>query len=182
MGPLAEDLQVLRARMARVETDLEVLQQLGDPMFAGDALLAAPAAGSTTVPLFGSVQEWVAGHFALVYRRPVSPASRWCASWWDHAEAVCRLEALWRTFEAARLEPLRGMADWYRDLDPQLAVLTSPAGPFAQCTPERHSPPRPLPLLPVPPGHWDVTRTDAHERDWHFDSQSTGVHLTGQPQ
>jgi len=66
---------------------------------------------------------------------------RWCPQWWAHAEALSRLEALWRTWEAARLDPLQGIAVWYRDFcDPQLLVLFSPAGPFAQCTAERHSP------------------------------------------
>jgi len=68
---------------------------------------------------------------------------RWCPQWWAHAEALSRLEALWRTWEAARLDPLQGIAVWYRDFcDPRLLVLFSPAGPFAQCTAERHSPGR----------------------------------------
>lgn len=81
---------------------------------------------------------------------------RWCPQWWAHAEALSRLEALWRTWEAARLDPLQGIAVWYRDFcDPRLRVLFSPAGPFAQCTAERHSPGRWLPTVPAPDGHWD---------------------------
>ena len=126
--------------------------------------------------MFASVEDWVRGHLAVVYPRAVTPTARWCPRWWDHAEAICRLEALWRTWEAARLDPLRGMADWYRDLDPQLAVLTSPAGPFAQCTPDRHAAPSPLPLLPAPAGHWHTdpplpgaAGCDPHPGTWRPD-------------
>jgi len=47
------------------------------------------------------------------------------------------------------------MALWYRDfLDSQLAVLTSTTGPFAQCTPDRHAPTKPLPTALAPDGYW----------------------------
>ncbi len=107
-------------------------------------------------PVFASLEAFVAEHFAPVYTRAQSPTLRWCACWWDHAEAIYRLEALWRSWETCRLDPRLGMAGWLRDhLDPQLAVLTSPTGPFMQCTADRHSPLKPLPVLPAPPGHWD---------------------------
>jgi len=96
-------------------------------------------------PYFTGLLEFVTDGFAPVYCRPTSPTVRWCPRWWDHAEAIYRLEALWRTWELYRLEPRLGIASWLRDyLDPQLAALTSPTGPFAQCTDERHSPIKPL--------------------------------------
>ena len=92
------------------------------------------------MPFFGSLLEFVVEHFGPVYARNTSPTVRWCASWWDHAEAIYRLEALWRTWELYRLEPRLGIASWLRDyLDPQLSQLTSPTGPFASCTEDRHS-------------------------------------------
>ena len=103
------------------------------------------------MPFFGSLLEFVVEHFCPVYARPTSPTVRWCASWWDHAEAIYRLEALWRSWEAYRLEPRLGIASWLRDyLDPQLRELTSPTGPFASCTTDRHSPVKAL-LTNQPP-------------------------------
>ena len=100
-----------------------------------------PGEQEPTAPFFGSLLEFVVEHFGPVYARNTSPTVRWCASWWDHAEAIYRLEALWRTWELYRLEPRLGIASWLRDyLDPQLRELTSATGPFASCTEDRHSP------------------------------------------
>ena len=107
-------------------------------------------------PYYPSLEQWVARYFAPTYARPINPAVRWCAQWWDHGEAISRLEALWRSWEVGRLDELRGIALWHRDfLDPQLTVLTSTTGPFAQCTPDRHAPTKPLPTVPAPDGYWD---------------------------
>jgi len=58
----------------------------------------------------------------------------------QHAEALTRLEALWRSWETLRLDPNLGIATWLTNyLDPQLAALTSRIGTFAQCTQERHA-------------------------------------------
>ena len=100
-----------------------------------------PGEQEPTAPFFGSLLEFVVEHFGPVYARNTSPTVRSCASWWDHAEAIYRLEALWRTWELYRLEPRLGIASWLRDyLDPQLRELTSATGPFASCTEDRHSP------------------------------------------
>ncbi len=150
-GPDAGDLQ---AQLDALREELTVLRDLVD-----DALhpREGRAAGDEPfVPRFASLEAWVTELFAPTYARPTNPTVRWCAEWWDHAEAISRLEALWRTWEIARLDELRGMATWYRDfLDPQLAVLLGPTGPFLQCTPDRHSPVKPLPTSPAPEGYWD---------------------------
>lgn len=153
-GELAE----LRARVDALETETEVLGSVLEDLRNSDVLPgtegppsppaprppAPPPGGAEeepTAPFFGSLLEFVVEHFGPVYARNTSPTVRWCASWWDHAEAIYRLEALWRTWELYRLEPRLGIASWLRDyLDPQLAQLTSPTGPFASCTEDRHSP------------------------------------------
>lgn len=110
-----------------------------------------PPDGEPAEPLYGSLLAFVTEAFTPVYCRVPSPTLRWCASWWDHAEAIYRLEALWRSWELYRLEPRLGIASWLRDyLDPQLRELTSPTGPFASCTDERHSPATPLRTEPPP--------------------------------
>lgn len=59
---------------------------------------------------------------------------RWCRKWFLHAEAVSRLDALWRSYEAMRVGDPTGMAVWWRDFaDPLMSSLTSESGTFAGC-------------------------------------------------
>ena len=161
-GDQAVDAGV-EARLRRLRDDVDLLGEVvRDFMHPGgdDGPQPGPAAAPVE-PAYPGLEEWVVEHFARMFTRPLSPALRWCPQWWAHAEALSRLEALWRTWEAARLDPLQGIAVWYRDFaDPQLLVLFSPAGPFAQCTADRHSPDRPLPTIPAPDGHWDDDEPD----------------------
>ncbi len=168
-----EEFAALRARVDALETETEVLGSVLEDMRNGDGLPGtegppsppaprppAPPSGTGSstgepeepiVPFFGSLLEFVVEHFGPVYARNTSPTVRWCASWWDHAEAIYRLEALWRTWELYRLEPRLGIASWLRDyLDLQLRELTSPTGPFTSCTEDRHSPVKAL-LTNQPP-------------------------------
>ena len=163
------ELAALQARVAALERDLndcgailDALRQTGELPPAPPRGPARPAStsepgpsagepGDPVEPLYGSLLEFVTEAFTPVYCRVPSPTLRWCASWWDHAEAIYRLEALWRSWELYRLEPRLGIASWLRDyLDPQLRELTSATGPFASCTDERHSPATPLRTDPPP--------------------------------
>ena len=171
----ASELADLRARLDALDDEVTVLGSVLEDLRNGDLPLPgtggppsppaphrpgptppAPAGGGAAelepiLPFFGSLLEFVVEHFGPVYARNISPTVRWCASWWDHAEAIYRLEALWRTWELYRLEPRLGIASWLRDyLDPQLAQLTSPTGPFASCTEDRHSPVKALPTNQPP--------------------------------
>ena len=156
----ASELAELQARVDVLSDEVTVLGSVLELLRSGDLTLPGaegppsppvpqpptPAGGGSdneepTAPFFGSLLEFVVEHFGPVYARNTSPTVRWCASWWDHAEAIYRLEALWRTWELYRLEPRLGIASWLRDyLDPQLRELTSATGPFASCTEDRHSP------------------------------------------
>jgi len=146
----------VEARLRALRTDVELLDQVVRDFLVEPAAAAPPGPpGPRFEPCYPSVEAWVVGQFAPTYARPLSPAVRWCARWWDHAEAISRLEALWRVWEVARLDELRGIAVWYRDfLDPQLAVLLGSGGPFAQCTVDRHNAGPPLPTVPAPEGWW----------------------------
>lgn len=156
IGTLAE----LQARVVSLETDVTVLGSVLEDLQAGElpgttgppappapAVSGGGAVGEpvSVEPFYGSLLEFVVEGFAPVYCRATSPTMRWCPSWWDHAEAIYRLEALWRSWETYRLEPRLGIASWLRDfLDPQLRELTASTGPFAQCTDDRHSPAKAL--------------------------------------
>lgn len=106
---------------------------------------------------FRSLPEFVQDFFVVVAVRHTNPGTgRWCSKWWDHEEAVLRLEALWDAFEALRLEPGTGMAVWIRDyLDPTVAALTSDAlTPFRECDERRdvHVVDEPWPVEDPPEG------------------------------
>ncbi len=58
------------------------------------------------------MQEWL----FPVYRRSVLGHDRvWCPQWWRHAEAVARLESLWRAWEHLRQDAATGLSVWFRD-------------------------------------------------------------------
>lgn len=117
-------------------------------------------------PVYGGVEEWVAGQFLPMFRRPLGGEFRWCGQWWRHAEAITRLTALWHSWEAMRLEPGTGIAVWLRDhLDHQLAVLLGRAGPFAQCSEDEHIDPRQARNCPAPPRWWDIDDDPAQPVD-----------------
>ena len=120
---------------------------------------ALPASGGDQEPpqpVFAGVQDWVSQHFLPMYRRPLGGEFRWCQQWWQHAEAITRLTALWQSWEAMRLQPGTGTANWLRDhLDHQLPILLGRSGPFAQCSEDEHIDPRIAVADQPPPGWWD---------------------------
>jgi hypothetical protein len=121
-------------------------------------LVAADGAGEPEafLPCFGSLEDWVVSVFCPTYVRRSTPSFRWCGEWWRHPEAISRLEALWRSWEALRLDPLLGISSWYSGhLDHQLPILTGAAGPFADCEATQHFPPEHDRLHHVPaPADW----------------------------
>jgi hypothetical protein len=141
------------ARFERVEARVVEL----DHVLAGGPVASpatSPAGDAAATLFYPSLEAWVVGHFARVYARRHGGPMRWCRQWWQHAEAITRLEALWRSWETLRLEPL-GMDAWLRErLDHHLPHLMSAAGPFASCTPDKHTDPVDLATAPAPADWW----------------------------
>lgn len=112
--------------------------------------------GAEEIPTthFPNVYVFVQNFLAVVYARPVSDqnsAFRWCRVWFEHPEAVARLESLWKAFESLRLDPGTGGAVWWRDYaDPTMAALTQSAGPFWKCSASKHAVPEALPMAEAP--------------------------------
>ncbi|UGQ10949.1 DUF4913 domain-containing protein [Yinghuangia sp. ASG 101] len=80
--------------------------------------------------------DWVDGYLLATYGREVSANRPWCQRWPEHPEAVARLHSLWLAYGQHVDEEAgpSGMAVWHRDiLDPTLAQLRAPDGPFAAC-------------------------------------------------
>lgn len=102
---------------------------------------------------YPSVADWVQQYLVVVYARPIDTSGRffWCRRWWLHDEALDRLDALWRAWEATRLDGATGPATWWTTYaDPTMSVLLSATGPFRKCDNAHHAPPEQLtPPLPV---------------------------------
>jgi hypothetical protein len=102
---------------------------------------------------YPSMPAWVAGYLADVIRRPERPNRVWCPQWWQHDEAIDRLEALWRAWEHLRLDGTTGMSIWWRDhADHHLDKLCDSDGPFSRCRKGHVGEHDPLPVEDVPEG------------------------------
>ena len=117
----------------------------------------ARAAGEAAVsePCYATLEDFVRELLAPMYRRTLDGTDRsWCPEWWRHAEAISRLDALWRAWEHLRLDPYTGMSVWFRDhADHHMAVLLDSEGPFKRCSPLKgHRALDELPLEPAPEG------------------------------
>jgi hypothetical protein len=101
---------------------------------------SAADADEPTRPYFPDLLTFVRDYLAPMYRRNLAgPGVTWCPEWWKHAEAIARLEALWRAWEHLRRDPRTGMSVWFRDhADHHMAVLLSADGPFKGCKPDKH--------------------------------------------
>ena len=98
-----------------------------------------------------TLAEWVEEWLFPVYRRSILGHERvWCPQWWRHAEAVARLESLWRAWEHLRQDAATGLSVWFRDhADHHMTILLDADGPFKGCD-GQHSD-RPLEQLPHDP-------------------------------
>ncbi|WP_340672138.1 DUF4913 domain-containing protein (plasmid) [Saccharopolyspora sp. ID03-671] len=109
-------------------------------------------------PLFPNVEAWVTEWFGPMMRRQFTGATCWCPEWWQHGEVISRLDALWRAWEALRLDASTGMSVWWRDhLDPHWSLLTDvDRSPMSLCSVDRghKGEHEALPITPAPPGTW----------------------------
>jgi len=107
--------------------------------------------------IYPNVVEFVENYLSMVYLRQVTDTSdaAWCPQWWQHTEAVVRLDALWRAWEYGRQDPRQGLSKWFlKHADPQMKQLFNPRGPFKYCTVRagHQSQVSPLPITMEPSG------------------------------
>jgi hypothetical protein len=176
---LREDLQLLRGelaqlsgQLARLDTRTETHARALDDIEAYVIQTAqlARAAAEHAGPLATTDTEgaktaesvdmralvpWVENNITTLIARKVPTtdgAPRWCPQWWDHAEAIARLEAARQAWTALSTAGGTGLVTYFDYLDRiVLAVLTSDTGPFARCNPRTHTPDRTLGHTPPPP-------------------------------
>jgi len=137
----------------------DVLADLAAAARAGARQLVSPEQAPQLY--YASLPEFVEGFLAGVYARNFDTKGRtWCPAWWNHTEAVVRLDALWRAWEHLRHDPALGISTWLRDHgDHHMTALMAQDGPFQGCTPSRGHTTRAwrnLPTAPAPAGVFTV--------------------------
>lgn len=103
---------------------------------------------------YGNVGEFVTDRLAYLLPRPTPGSGRiWCPEWYRHAQALSRLDSVWRAWESLRFDPAQGISHWWlHHADPHWRALTDPVtGPFAGCA-DGHREQEPLPLAEPPEG------------------------------
>jgi hypothetical protein len=123
-----------------------------------DATAAQSHTEEEPTTFYGSADEWLRRYWLFTYRRRVSArgsgTGRWKGDWWTVDEAVQRLEALWRSWEVARLDPGVGMSSWWLNhATPHMTALLAQDGPFAGATDENDVG-APLPYQRPPQGRF----------------------------
>jgi len=152
-------LEALERRLDVVEAELSAAVDEVDEVDEVEPTIETEVSSEPPPDLFPSVYAFVPNFLAIVYARPVGDqitGFRWCSTWWEHPEAVSRLEALWKAFETLRQDPTTGAAVWWRDFaDPTMSALCSPDGPFKQCSDASHKLSEDLPTKKAPSGLTD---------------------------
>lgn len=178
MQQLHEDVELLRSelakltgQLARVDIRTESHGQALDDIetyvteTAQLARATAEQAATTANGTEGAKTEqgvdmrtlvpWVENNITTLISRKVPTtdgAPKWCPWWWDHAEAIARLEAARQAWVALSGAGGTGLVTYFDYLDRVvLSVLTSETGPFARCSPRQHAPERTLGHTPPPP-------------------------------
>lgn len=103
---------------------------------------------------YPNVLEFVTDRLAYFVPRPAPGSGRvWCPQWFAHAQALSRLDSVWRAWEMLRFDPALGMSNWWiHHADPHMRALMDPVtGPFADCV-SGHTGEEPLPLDLPPDG------------------------------
>lgn len=137
----ARRLEEIDALLQRVAKDVEDLAGLRQPVETRHETGASAATDGVPVdPVFSSAEGWVIDYLLQVFQRSYGGELRWCVQWREHPEATLRLEAMWRAWEVLQAQEGLGLSVWLLShFDPNFLVLTSRTGPFARCTPDRHS-------------------------------------------
>jgi hypothetical protein len=104
------------------------------------------------------LEDWVVNFMQNTLERRASNTKRWCTQWYKHPEVISRFWVLYHAYlEVEDRGNAIQQSTWFVDhLDRHLEAITSPDGPFAACSIERHTPHRGL----------IVSRNVNAEADW----------------
>lgn len=122
------------------------------------------AGAATPELLYPDAPTWFEDYLSYLYRRDLGRSTTlWCERWFDHPEALTRIQILWRSWEAARQDDtMTGLAVWFVNVaDPMMRELFSPEGTFKRCI-DRHEVRTPdKDHLPYQP-YYEELRQDFH--------------------
>ncbi|MFZ0122344.1 MAG: DUF4913 domain-containing protein [Pseudonocardiaceae bacterium] len=160
-GQAIDDIETTARRASAAAEQARVTAEQATIGDAPDAKHAADTANDTTEVKTGqgvdmtTLVPWVENNITTLIARKVPTtdgAPKWCQCWWDHAEAIARLEAARQAWIALSGAGGTGLVTYFDFLDRVvLAPLTSETGPFARCGPRQHTVERPLGHTPPPP-------------------------------
>lgn len=95
--------------------------------------------------LYPDAPTWFEDYLSYLYRRDLGRSTTlWCERWFDHPEALTRIQILWRSWEAGRQDDtMTGPATWLVNIaDPMMHELISTEGTFKPVlTATRYLPP-----------------------------------------
>lgn len=125
--------------------------------------VAEDAAPEAPTLVYGNCVEFFDAFLRRIYVRTINGRdTHWSARWWESAEAIYRIDALWRSWEALRLDAALGASSWLRDhMDYHMGVLTSATGPFANDDTRHNAKDGPLPHEAPPEGMFPDERGTA---------------------
>lgn len=135
---IGREIDAIAAEAIAAALTPDVLDQLrSEAVEAAETVLhSGPQNAANDAPAlyFGSTDEFVREYLIHVYKRRIDGRTAfWSPRWWAFAEAVARLEALWRAWEHLRLDPATGPSVWWRDhADPHMRALMDITGPFSK--------------------------------------------------
>jgi len=146
---LARQLEMVAGAVDEMETVLRDLPAANAAAQPEPAQTEDQGAGPASFD-FATLYTWVHIHVATITERKVSKSSgsesgvgvRWCTRWYEHDEAIARLEALRRAWEEHVVTPGAGMSSWYlTHYDPHIAALTSAGARSGSAAPATTNPP-----------------------------------------
>lgn len=182
VGEMADEIEALSAGCQRLWAEMQVLAQQSsdgsDPNMTAqlDALDAEAArlgkliedlsrpTPILTEPKYPFLHTWVESKLLPMVEEKFGGSSKWCREWWAHEMATQLLADMWRTWEVAQLDPIGGMAKWWREVYIPLGrgLLFDADGPFISCKDQHFRKPQP-PTTPPPPDRvvpWAPRDTD----------------------
>ena len=110
-------------------------------------------AGRPAELFYANVVDFVTDRLAFLVPLNSGAGLVWCPEWYRHAQALSRLDSVWRAWENLRFDPALGMSNWWlHHADPHMRALADPVtGFFVRCA-HGHQGDDPLPLETPPAG------------------------------
>jgi hypothetical protein len=156
-GMASDEVAILREEVRALNARVGALQNLLLELFEDEDEPRPPRYSKTPEATWHDVEDWVVNMMQDTLERRATNSRRWCPQWYKHPEVLTRFRILYASYrEVEKLDAFTYSTWFLEHLDRHLDAIFSPDGPFAACSPERHSPHRGL----------TISRNKHAERDW----------------